>query len=209
VIHAEWVWQTQLAGGDIMADSMLNEFDTELAMKAMVENRCNADPIRINFQFPPRIVSESNSSNWLSEDVWAIEPIKIHKGSEGRKVTMEWEYIVTNGDWTGEKISKIMINLKKYFFEFTDNIYPTMTIQYTCVFPSPTPFRLASVNITYSPEIVKTGDTYWPLQTKISCNLELCTRVQSDISPRKGKSAKDVEGKMTIKPLELADTGWY
>lgn len=181
-----------------MPDSSLIPFDRGLAdlCKFNVLNKGE-----IKFQFPPRILSESNNSEWESKDAVAIEPIKIHRGSGGRKLSMEWEYLATDQSWTAKDVAKELKNLKRYFFDFELTKYPVCEISYTEVIPELIQFRLMSADITYSPEIVNSGGFYHPIHTKIAVSLELVTRISPGANPG-GDKVKQ-------KPLKNAEFEWY
>lgn len=155
----------------------------------------------INFQFPPRITNESNNSEWEAKDVWSIEQLKIHKGSGGRKLNMEWDYVCTDSTWNPTKISETLRLLKAYFFEYKKEFYPVVLIQYTEVIPIPTQFRLMSCQIDYSPEIATSGGASHPLITKVGVSLEVATTV----SGNKGAGSD----KLKQKPLRACDPRWY
>jgi hypothetical protein len=155
----------------------------------------------IEFQFAPKITSEANTSDWLEADLWAQEPLKVHKGSGGRKIAMEWEYIATDNVFTGKKIANILRTLKTYFFEFNRQPpkYPLVIVSFTEVLPEKVPCRMTSLNITYSDEKIKQGGKYYPLYIKVSIQLELVTT--ANISGEKAKV--DMPG---LKPM---NPQWY
>lgn len=153
----------------------------------------------VKFQFPPKIVQEGNKSEWELQDLWAIEPLKIHKGSQGRALTMEWEYVCTDSTWNGRTIAMICRNLRAYFFDFKRAIYPVAEIYYPPIIPLPINFRIMSADFTYSPEIIVQGSDIYPLHTKVSVGLELATRINSTTGDQK----------LQVQPLGLAVYEWY
>jgi hypothetical protein len=132
---------------------------------------------KVEFQFPPKILSDSNSSEWFSVDIWSIEPLMIHKGSSGRKVDMEWEYVATDRVFNATKVKDEVSKLKKYFFAFNGDEYPIARINYTLVLPN-VPMRILNLNVTHGPEIINNGG-YYPLYTKVSVALMLATNVSN------------------------------
>ena len=74
------------------------------------------DNKKIIFQFMPRIISESNKAEFQSHNMVAFEPIRVHMGSQGRTLVMEWEYISTSSIFTPPVIAKILRICKSYFF---------------------------------------------------------------------------------------------
>jgi hypothetical protein len=156
-----------------MADSSLVPFDAKIANNVTFKVLGRAN---IRFQFVPRIVSDSNSSLWLEKELWAIEPLRVHKGSSGRRITMNWEYIATDNVFTPDTIWNILNRLKSYFYDFKRDVYPVVQIKYPVLIPIETNFRLRDINITHGDEIVgnDNGDPC-PLHTKVSASLELAT----------------------------------
>lgn len=183
-----------------MADSSLVEFDRQLAESAQMFVLGQ----KIEFQFAPRILSDSNSSNWMEKDIWAIEPLRIHTGSSGRRISVEWEYIATDNVFTAPKINQQLKTLKSYFFKFTSKEYPVVKFKFSGIVPIETLFRLRDSNISHGVEYVKSDSMFFPLYTKVSANLELATACQGaltsapidpkvNITPVNGKRAIPVE----------------
>jgi len=160
-------------------DNSLDAYDkkTEITFTVDMNGAGGSGGVEINFQFPPKILSESNESLWMPFDVWSAQAVRIQQGAAGRKITMEWEYLVSR-EWGPTDIAFELINLKKYFYDFNDEFYPLVHIRYTEVISITTDFRLMALNIIYSPEIVS-GDASagsngtFPLHTKVSCQLML------------------------------------
>ena len=186
-----------------MSDSSLVPFDKQLAEVVKFAVDVSGELIDIEFQFAPKITSESNSSKWIEVDSFAIEPIRLHKGASGRKVTIEWEYIATDSNqWNGKTISENLRNLKSYNFKFKPDFYPLVRVKYMHVLPEITDFRMEDVNITYSPELVFSGGDFYPLHTKVIVNLSLATSV----------NVKDLDAeqkKMAVQPLQPVIPEWY
>ena len=163
----------------------------------------------IYFQFPPKILNESNESLWLPIDVWAIEPVKIHKGSAGRKLTMEWEYLASSEIWTPERIGRELRLLKSYFYEFEDLTYPTVDIIYTQVIPVVTSFRFMNLSVTYSPELFGSGNDIHPLHSKVNTTLELATNIQVGLKGGQEQETVNAKGKQQQKDAKPAIVPWY
>jgi hypothetical protein len=155
---------------------------------------------KIDFQFVPHITQESNSSIWeSSETMLAVEPLRIFKGADGRKVSMEWEYLATDDKWTCTKIAENLKKLKSYFFEFVPGVYPVAKVTYTRVIPVETCFRLLDVNVQYSHEIVNNNGLH-PLHSKVNVSLQLATNVNEPFQK---------DGKVEVPPLGPATFDWY
>ncbi len=169
------------------------------------------DDYVVPFQFMPKIVNESNASDWLEINAWDIEPIKVHKGSTGRKLGIEWEYIASgSGDWVASKIGTILRSVKSYFFKFDREWYPVVTLKCGIVVPVETNFRVRDINVTYSPEQVSDPDNvnfFHPLYTKVSLTLELATTL--NLQGDQSAEATAAVAKLNIQPLGAAVFEWY
>ena len=175
-------------------DSNLAPFDAKIPVSMKVLGLYT-----IEFQFPPKISHETNSSSWRETDILAIELLRIFRGSVGRRITVEWEYIASGSVWTGSRIASNLRFLKSYFFEFKFQQYPVVQFKYTLIVPEPMNFRLRDLNINYGPELV---NGYYPLYTKVVATLELATRVSSPESP------EDLP-KVNVPPLQEVQSMWY
>ena len=202
--------------GSAGSDSSLNQFDQNLVNQCSFYNLVGG--FKIFFQFPPRILSESNDSRWEEGETRSIEPIRIHTGSGGRKLAMEWDYIATDSTWNAQRIGDMLRALKSYFFLFTvtsnssgflgfgggtnlnGGSYPTVQVRYAQVVPVDTQFRLLNLHIDYSPEIIQNPTGFFhPLYTKVHTDLEMATTI-NDISGTQ---------KMPVSPLSNATWDWY
>lgn len=162
----------------------------------------------IYFQFPPKIIGETNSSVWIEKDQWAIEALKIHTGSVGRHIRMEWEYIATDNTWDAKNIANNLRNLKSYFYEFgfmagKARVYPLVYVRYMQIIPVITDFRMRDLNITYSEEIVENNGLH-PLHTKVSVELEVATNLSA-----MGKDEVTGEPKIIAGALLSIKPEWY
>jgi len=197
-----------------MADSSLTVFDKKLVDSAemLIFNNPDED---IAFQFPPRITSDTNSSAWEEIDAWSIEMIRIHKGSVGRRINVEWEYIATDSFFTPKNISYYLRTLKQYFFKFERGVYPIVMFRYGYQVPMETFFRLRDLNITHGPEYI-IGDNIngadkipYPLYTKVNVTLELATNGEAgETAVNSATKGSDVE-KIKQPPLRKVPPEWY
>lgn len=184
-----------------MPDSSLVSFDRQLADSASFLVKSTGSAREIPFQFPPKIVNESNSSLWMEVESWSVEPIKIHKGSSGKKMTVEWEYLATDNTFTGPKIASILRDLKSYFMVFTRELAPIVIFNYTqASFASPQ-YRFLGVNITYGSEIVISGGEPYPLHSKVQASLNLATN--------NALGEQDALAKVDQDPLMSVRPEWY
>jgi hypothetical protein len=158
---------------------------TSSAIFIVLEGQSEQDVVE--FQFPPKIVSDSNSSDWLEVDIWSFETMKIHKGSSGRKVNMEWEYIATDRVFNAKKIQGEIHKLKSYFFEFNGTDYPIVRINYTEILRE-VPMRLRDLSVSHGPEIINNNGLY-PLYTKVAVTMDLATPLSKSGDSDKPKNA--------------------
>ena len=189
-----------------MPDSSLCDFDRALA-ESVVMNL--VDGTQINFQFAPRITGESNSMDWRRKAIYSFEPITILASANGRKIKMDWEYVATDNSWTGSRIADNLRNLKSYFFNFVETKYPLVRLKYTYIIPITTDFRMINLNITYGPELIKSGDDYYPLYSKVSIDLELATSLSTGASASGATAEGAFDPKMLTKPLQTVNAQWY
>lgn len=183
-----------------MPDSSLAPFDAQLAAGAVLKNLVNG--ATIPFQFAPRVTSQSNTSLWLEKDLWSIEPLKIHKGSGGKKLSIEWEYIATDTTFTGAKIAQIIRDLNAYFFEFRRGTYPLVQFSFGEVVPNGPNFRLMQADVSYGPEIAQNGGKAYYVYTKVSASLEMASNLKA---PAGGTG----QPKLTVQPVKSISPQWY
>ena len=74
----------------------------------------------IEFQFPPKVTSDTKDAEWAIAKAGALPPIPTFKHAGPRKISLKWEYIVTSKtantiSWTAERISKNVKKLRGYF----------------------------------------------------------------------------------------------
>ncbi len=185
-------------------DSSLCDFDRGLVESAtLIVLALTPEQKNVEFQFPPKIVGESNASNWNeTSDVMSIERVKYMMGAQGRRLDVEWEHIATDNVWTPDKIFTQLNNLKSYFYEFSKNGYPIISFKYTKILDSDggVPFRMKDFNISNGPEYIKGAGGYFPLYSKVKIGIELVTTLAS---------AEDVNKKVKMPQLKNVRKEWY
>jgi hypothetical protein len=154
----------------------------------------------VAFQFVPKIKSESNNSNWKDADLVSNDQMKLRMGSGSKKISMEWEYVCTDKTWNATKIATNCRNLKSYFFEFTNTLYPVAKITYGILMQDMM-CRIMSVDIAYSDEVVDNGGVH-PLHTKVIASLEMAHDIGDPLKPGQSGGLKD-------KPLQRVKFDWY
>jgi hypothetical protein len=155
----------------------------------------------VAFQFVPKIKSESNNSDWKETDFLGNDKLKLRLGSGSKKISMEWEYVCTDSKWNAKEIVTNCHNLKSYFFEYTDKLYPVAKITYG-VLMKDMMCRIMSVDITYSDEVVDNGGVH-PLHTKVSVSLEMAHDIGDPLKPGEGNAG------LKDKPLQRVKFDWY
>src|SRR4051812_43998717 len=89
--------------------------DLELIDSAIIQVNSGAG-VGINFQFPPKISSDSRKGQWKEEppNPNGAEPIAVYQGASSRQISLDWFYIVDGGEWTGASISRECRVLRGY-----------------------------------------------------------------------------------------------
>lgn len=156
----------------------------------------------VEFQFPPKITSDSKKINWVEKDLKGYEPLALFMGSSPRTINFEAQYVVY-GNWTVEKIRNQVLTLKSgaYFGDFNKagaslaNAPYIMLRAYQIVDEArrdppgvtTSTWRMLSLDIEYSRELVLAEgseqaiplrakiDSAWPLHTKVNMSLALTT----------------------------------
>lgn len=135
----------------------------------------------IEFQFPPRITSDSKSSNWREDSSASYEPTATYLGSTARSIKLSTEYIIY-GEWTGEKINNAIRNLKSNIYLKNADIIksraPYIELEMYGYIPAAgirSTWRIMDVSVVPSKEIVESGDNWYPLHYVMSISLTLFT----------------------------------
>lgn len=90
-------------------------FDVALASAAVLRFQ---DGPTIDFQFPPRVTTDSRKGDWndgSGNNFPGSEPVAYFEKPGPREITLSFTYIVEGGTWTTKKISEIVRNLRGYF----------------------------------------------------------------------------------------------
>ena len=166
-----------------MSQSQLTKFDQGLIKEAQLRIQpAPGKDFLIAFQFPPKIISESNSMLWdETSDVYATGPVVYQKGATARKLEVEWEYIATDNVFNPDFIAKQLRGLKSYHFDFQLPIgfLPVVVFKYTNILPDNIKFILKGLNISYGPEMVANNGSFHPLYTKATISIQMATQLGS------------------------------
>lgn len=161
---------------------------------------------KIEFQFPPRFLSDNRKGEWVEGPLRGDEPVAVYAVSGAREITMTWTYIAgarggeSNSLFTPSKIATQIQNLRSYF----SNPYKSMSLdsaltvyfhmwrhtgfnQFSC--------RLKSVDVTYGKALVTNPEGPHPqpefptfadaihqtyaLRTDVTVEMRLWTKVGS------------------------------
>lgn len=97
-----------------MSQSQLTKFEQGLLKTARLDVMPKTGiTYHIDFQFPPKIISETNSMEWKTKDqIMASGPFVIQMGAHGRSLEVEWEYIATDNKFTPKFIAEMLRKLK-------------------------------------------------------------------------------------------------
>ena len=192
-----------------MPDSTLTEFDTGITNGIELTNSLTGN--KVKFQFPPRITTESKTSNWKEKDIAAFEPYKVYRGAGPRSITLEFEYIATgSGDFTAQKIARYLREIKEYYYRANildqKEKYPVFQLKAWDVVPGNVAianFRLHNLTINYSSSMVRFSAerslVSFPLHTAVTMSLALATNISID----------GTKVRQSSKPLGPMQTEWF
>ena len=133
----------------------------------------------IEFQFPPRVISDNKHLNWKLTDVKSYEQQAIYLSSNARKVSLEWDYIVY-GQWNYTKIREQLSNIKQiaYFTQTTSTTESGfLKVKAYGLSPSDSTWRTDDIDIKYSEERILSDGDLWPLKSTVSLNIHSFTNV--------------------------------
>lgn len=141
---------------------------------------------RVDFQFPPKILSDNRSATWSEGEIMGREPIAILKKSGPRVFSMTWTYVVesitdrTESIWTIEKIRTEVNKVRGYFpdIDRLGGLRKNLIIYFqhemitgygawTC--------RIKDVSVKHSENLIGNPGYVYPLRTDITVDLRLWT----------------------------------
>jgi hypothetical protein len=137
-----------------------------------------------NLQFPPIITKDTKNANWHTTDAMSYEPIAFFKSANPRDLGLEFQWII-GGKWDPDKVHKTIDDVKKYFYTCylgsSFQQYPIVEItKLYNIITQRTTWRLNSVNVVYSPELVNVNGKWYPLNVKLSMDLLSITKLKGD-----------------------------
>lgn len=172
---------------------MLLDIDTNLSNAVMLSivgaGSSAGKRGNVKFQFPPRIITDSKSGNWVETDQRGAEPVAAYATSGAREIKIEWTYIVgeqggaLGKPWSTSDIKNEVAGLRWYFMQHSQNGTLADLIVLFKMWKhggsEPMSARLKSVSVSHGNTIVvPDGDTEmaYPLQTDVSVDLRLWSK---------------------------------
>lgn len=151
----------------------------------------NPSGLVINFQFPPRITGDSKRAEWKEIPIASYEPLAYWMGADARKISLQFEYIVTarsnagTSKWAINYINDQLKKLKSYFYTtVTQGIdkYPLVRLNlydYSPKAESGTErlgtWRMFDIDIKPDGPILLDGSNSFHLKHVVTTNLALVT----------------------------------
>jgi len=185
-------WQQPSYGGGAISSSVSNAGKT-------ISNFLNT----VNFQFPPRITGDNKRAEWKEIPVASYEPLAFWMGADARKITMQFEYIVTSrsGSWTITAINGELLKLKSYFYNtVVDGLrqYPLVKLSLYDYSPKPESnterlgtWRMFDIDIKPDGPILLDGSHSFHLKHTVTTNLALVTANNSPSKPQQKIEEKE------------------
>lgn len=186
----------------------------------------------IEFQFPPKMLSDNRKGSWSESMVPGTEPVAVYETSGAREFGLSWTYIVDNhstpsglidsgarfpGPWSITRINNQLQKLRGYFSlirpldpeaedrELGDDV---LIVNFAYPFltgPRPWSCRLRSVDVKHGETLVGSGNNIFPLRTDVTVDLRLWTTGVPEYS-EEFKEVQNVEGMLSEpSPEDL----WY
>lgn len=174
--------------------------DTDLAQAVVLQLGSGS---KIEFQFPPRMVSDNRSGTWKEKEMPGKEPNATFRLSGAREMTLAWTYIVDGQTWSTDKIAKNVKALRGYFAKVRGASVPGKNLivkfkMWLVGGKDTMSCRIRSITVKHSDTIVGQGDNAYPLRTDITVDLRLWTKANQD-----GKHIPDIPLNNDITP------DWY
>ena len=115
--------------------------------------------VPIEFQFPPKVLSDNRKGSWEKGELRGAEPIAVFATSGPREISLAWTYVVDSHDnntssWTIGRITRNVRMLRGYFALVRDpgsarkNL--TVKLQMWCIGGVETiSARIENINVKY------------------------------------------------------------
>jgi hypothetical protein len=161
--------------------------------QAIVTGGGGANSQTIEFQFPPKVTSDSKSGEFETVKAAGLPPQAVFKSAGPRKISLRWEYVVThsNNGWTVDRISANVRKIRGYFnlgfvqgqqdlttenfiIYFKYGAFGKGNAQYEGFQAPCATFYCESVDVKHSDTLVypfEDPDSIYPLKTEVSLTL--------------------------------------
>ena len=152
----------------LLASDVILVFADDKGQGVLNPNSEKRKAYKVDFQFPPKITSDSKSGDWdeTANNIAFSEPFGVFKGSKPRTISLKWNYIVdssgegTGNSWTTKRIATITQALRGYFGRM-DNAFGNLSFNPTIVYfkmyrhqYSLQKFRIDNVDVSYSENLI-------------------------------------------------------
>lgn len=160
--------------------------------------------IRIEFQFPPKITTDSRKGEWSEENMAGTEPLATYIKSGPREISLAFTYIVDGGLWTTTRISTIVSTLRSYFAKVKTGADRKLVVRFGMWRfggDKAMSFRIKGIDVKHSDTIVSQTGNYkdaYALRTDVVVDLRMWTQ---------GSFKEKTVDIKELEPSELP--GWY
>jgi hypothetical protein len=121
---------------------------------------------KVEFQFPPKILSDNRKGDWTESEMMGLEPIANFAKSGSRDMTLSWTYIVENlaenrDGWTMTRIRQNINLVRGYFYRFRNSAGTRDALIVEFGYPMLAGIglktcRIKSINVKHSENLVAT-----------------------------------------------------
>lgn len=130
----------------------------------------------VEFQFPPKVMSDERHGDWHEHAVRGVEPIAIYAGVRPRILNAIITYIVDGNYWNVKRITQQLHILRGYYLlpESKSDSWLVAKVQIWSIGgEEPMTCRLKATNVKYSETLVSSGNEVFPLRTTVSIDMAL------------------------------------
>lgn len=138
----------------------------------------------IKFQFPPKIVDDSQEGRWdEDQNEVTADTFATYKGAGPRRVTVDWTYIVTKTEckaadhWTPQVIHRQLRILRGYWRNSMFDEFQSRMVIYMRLWglggEKVMSFRMHGLTIKHGPTLVGVGLDAFPLRTDVSSQFRM------------------------------------